>query len=381
MHVSRAISSGRWAGYTWPCHLHSIGQGTRSQRARAGDVAIRTPCPVPCHGNRKFFVTAAVNHVSNSSERRLVLIDGYAILYRSYYKLIAKVRYGKLKDANCDGSGDSVLTVFSALSSVLRLLDLLPSYAAVVFDFRGSTFRHILLPSYKGGRQPTPDAVNEAAEYLKPALVSLGIRVIEVPTVEADDVIGSLAVQAVAAGMKVRVASVDKDFFQILSPSLRLLRTLPKGPGTVSFGVEDFKKRYGDLEPSQFADMLALVGDRVDNVPGVRGIGEKTAVKLITQYGCLENLLEDLDNVPQKRVRETLLLHKSAAVLSKRLVSLTLDLSPSDLKCTLQDLAFQAPADGGRRYNMLLDAMGQFVEHSEAEHLKGWSERIWESLK
>lgn len=112
---------------------------------------------------------------------------------------------------------------------MLDMLELCPSHIAVVFDHRGPTFRHTLYPAYKSNRMPTPDTIVQALQYLKAALQAMSVKVVEVPGVEADDVIGTLAVNGVAAGLKVRVASPDKDFFQILCPSLRLLRISPRG--------------------------------------------------------------------------------------------------------------------------------------------------------
>lgn len=397
-YISKGIGSLRqWHGTSWPvhgplgrahmCSMMKMGEGARiRQDDRAGipDMS-KAPRLIRCHCARNFpedSLPADEAWVSTSGEEqsRLLLIDGYPVVYRAYFKLLAKMHHGKLKDSHSDGNGDSVLTVFLALSSILRFLDLLPSHVAVVFDFRGTTFRHTIQPSYKAGRPPTPDTVNEAAGYLKAALVAMAIPVLEVPGVEADDVIGTLGVQAVAAGMKVRVASVDSDFYQILSPSLRLLKFLPRGSGAVSFGIEDFKKKFGNLEPAQYADVLALVGDKVDNVPGVRGVGQKTAVKLIVEHGSLESLLQQAERVPLKRIRESLLLHRQAAILSKQLACLRLEIPRTVLKCSVQDLVFHAPEDGGRKYKDLLAAMGKFADASDSGQLWARSEQMWESL-
>ncbi|XVF37592.1 hypothetical protein REPUB_Repub20aG0022700 [Reevesia pubescens] len=152
---------------------------------------------------------------------------------------------------------------------------------------KGLNFRHTLYPSYKSNRPPTPDTIVQGLQYLKASIKAMSINVIEVPGVEADDVIGTLAARSVDAGFKVRVVSPDKDFFQILSPSLRLLRIAPRGYEMVSFGLEDFSQRYGDLKPSQFVDIVSLMGDRCDNIPGVDGIGNVHAVQLITKFGKL----------------------------------------------------------------------------------------------
>ncbi|XP_034577311.1 uncharacterized protein [Setaria viridis] len=258
---------------------------------------------------------------ADPSKGRIMLVDGTSVMYRSYYKILAQLQHGQLEHA--DGNGDWVLTIFKALSLLLDMLEFIPSHAAVVFDHdgvpyghytampskechmaKGMTFRHMLYPAYKSNRTPTPDTVVQGMQYLKASIKAMSIKVIEVPGVEADDVIGTLAVNSVSAGYKVRIVSPDKDFFQILSPSLRLLRIAPRGSGMVSFGVEDFVKRYGALKPSQFVDVVALSGDKADNIPGVDGIGDVNAVKLITKFGSLENLLKSVDEVEDERIKQ-----------------------------------------------------------------------------
>ncbi|MCO5560482.1 hypothetical protein L7F22_014097 [Adiantum nelumboides] len=204
--------------------------------------------------------------VSSNKQKKLVLIDGKAVVYRAYYKLMAKLQHGEhLNDTS--GDSDWVLTVFTALSTVLKVFELGPSHIVVIFDHAGLTFRHTMFSDYKLNRSPTPDAVCQSLRYIKPALTAMGIRTVEIAGVEADDVIATLAVNAIKEDAKVRVLSPDKDFFQLISPSLRLLRFVPRGSGIISFGLEDFHARFGDLNPSQFVDILALTGDIVDNIP------------------------------------------------------------------------------------------------------------------
>ncbi|GMY32661.1 DNA polymerase I isoform X1, partial [Fagus crenata] len=257
---------------------------------------------------------------TNPSDGRVMLIDGTSIIYRSYFKLLAKLHHGHLSHA--DGNGDWVLTIFTALSLIIDVLEFIPSHVAVVFDHdgfpfghtcnspkesvraKGLNFRHTLYPAYKSNRPPTPDTIVQGLQYLKASVKAMSVKVIEVPGVEADDVIGTLAARSVDAGYKVRVVSPDKDFFQIISPSLRLLRIAPRGFEMVSFGIEDFAEKYGTLKPSQFVDVISLVGDKSDNIPGVEGIGNVHAVQLITKYGTLENLLQCVDQVEEEHIRK-----------------------------------------------------------------------------
>ncbi|RCV37631.1 hypothetical protein SETIT_8G079400v2 [Setaria italica] len=316
---------------------------------------------------------------ADSSKGRIMLVDGTSVMYRSYYKILAQLQHGQLEHA--DGNGDWVLTIFKALSLLLDMLEFIPSHAAVVFDHDGMTFRHMLYPAYKSNRTPTPDTVVQGMQYLKASIKAMSIKVIEVPGVEADDVIGTLAVNSVSAGYKVRIVSPDKDFFQILSPSLRLLRIVPRGSGMVSFGVEDFVKRYGALKPSQFVDVVALSGDKADNIPGVDGIGDVNAVKLITKFGSLENLLKSVDEVEDERIKQALISDSEQAILCKSLAKLRSDLPPYMVPFKTTDLAFQKPQDDGTKFIKLLRALEAYAEGSSADPIIRRATYLWNKLK
>ncbi|GJV10816.1 retrovirus-related pol polyprotein LINE-1 [Tanacetum coccineum] len=254
---------------------------------------------------------------------------------------------------------------------------------------KGQTFRHTLYPAYKSNRPPTPDTIVQGLQYLKASIKAMSIKVIEVrdlpllqvvPGVEADDVIGTLALRSVDAGLKVRVVSPDKDFFQILSPSLRLLRIAPRGfdivlkcllpilhmllflYSMVSYGMEDFAKKYGPIQPSQFVDVMALVGDKSDNIPGVNGIGDVHAVQLISRFGTLENLLQHIDEVEEERIKKTLIANKELAILSKELALLRSDLPHYMVPFSISDLVFKKPEDNGEKFTNLLTAIGAYAE-------------------
>ncbi|KAL1290374.1 uncharacterized protein [Arachis hypogaea] len=319
----------------------------------------------------------AVN--SAASNGRVMLIDGTSIIHRAYYKLLAKLHHGHLTHA--DGNGDWVLTIFTALSLIIDVLEFIPSHVVVVFDHDGQNFRHNLYPSYKSNRPPTPDTIVQGLQYLKASIKAMSIKVIEVPGVEADDVIGTLALRNVNAGYKVRVVSPDKDFFQILSPSLRLLRIAPRGDQMVSFGVEDFEKRYGGLKPSQFADMVALSGDRSDNIPGVSGIGDVYAVQLISKFGTLERLLECVDQIEEDRIRKTLIENAEQARLSKELALLRSDLPFYMVPFATKDILFKKPEDNGSKFNSLLTAISAYAEGFSADPIIRRAFHLWRKLE
>ncbi|KAM5554151.1 DNA polymerase I, thermostable [Rosa sericea] len=334
---------------------------------------------------------------SNPSNGRVMLIDGTSIIYRSYYKLLAKLHHGHLTHA--DGNGDWVLTIFTALSLIIDVLQFVPSHVAVVFDHdggsfgqtsvsskesirgKGMNFRHTLYPAYKSNRPPTPDTIVQGLQYLKASLKSMSVTVIEVPGVEADDVIGTLAVRSVDNGYKVRVVSPDKDFFQILSPSLRLLRIASRGFEMVSFGMEDFAKKYGTLQPSQFVDVMSLVGDKCDNIPGVDGIGNVHALQLITKFASLENLLQCVHQVEEERIRKALIAGAEQAILSKNLALLRSDLPFYMVPFNTKDLAFIKPEDDGEKFRSLLTAISAYAEGFSADPVIRRAFYLWNKLQ
>ncbi|XP_049396185.1 uncharacterized protein LOC125860299 isoform X4 [Solanum stenotomum] len=313
------------------------------------------------------------------SNGKLMLIDGTSIIYRAYYRLLAKLHHGHLSHA--DGNGDWVLTIFTALSLIIDVLEFLPSHIAVVFDHDGLNFRHNMYPSYKSNRSPTPDTIVQGLQFLKASLKAMSIKVIEVPGVEADDVIGTLAVRSVDAGFKVRVVSPDKDFFQILSPSLRLLRIAPRGFEMVSFGMEEFAGKYGGLQPSQFVDLTSLMGDKSDNIPGVHGIGDVHAIQLIAKFGTLENLLESIEQVEEERIRKALLSNAELARLSKDLAILRCDLPSYMVPFVPDDLIFEKPEDGGEKFTSLLTAISAYAEGFSADNIIRRTLYLWKKLE
>ncbi|XP_010426799.1 PREDICTED: uncharacterized protein LOC104711751 isoform X2 [Camelina sativa] len=316
---------------------------------------------------------------ASSSNGRVMLIDGTSIIYRAYYKLLARLNHGHL--AHADGNADWVLTIFSSLSLLIDVLKFLPSHVAVVFDHDGMNFRHTLYPAYKSNRPPTPDTIVQGLQYLKASIKAMSIKVIEVPGVEADDVIGTLAMRSISAGFKVRVVSPDKDFFQILSPSLRLLRLTPRGSEMASFGMEDFAKKFGNLEPAQFVDIIALAGDKSDNIPGVDGIGNVHAVELISRFGTVENLLQSIDEIKEGKIKESLIANAEQAMLSKKLALLRSDLPDYMVPFDTSDLTFKKPEDNGEKLRSLLIAIADYAEGFSADPVIRRAFKLWENLE
>ncbi|XP_031497152.1 uncharacterized protein LOC116262162 isoform X4 [Nymphaea colorata] len=317
-------------------------------------------------------------NVENCSRQRLMLLDGTAIMYRAYYRVLARLHHGHLEHA--DGNGDWVLTIFSALSSIIAILELTPSHVAVIFDHDGLTFRHTLFAPYKSNRIPTPDTIVQGLQYLKASIRAMSINVFNIPGVEADDVIGTLAVNSVAAGFKVRIVSPDKDFFQILSPSLRLLRMAPRGSEVVSFGLEDFTKRFGALKPHQIVDVMGLAGDKADNIPGVHGIGISSAAKLIIKFGTLENLLQHVDELEDERLRKAIRSNAAQALLSKNLATLRSDLPHYIVPFDVKTFEFKKPEDEGEKFMNLLRAISAYANGSSAEYIIKRARTLWDRI-
>ncbi|KAF3340142.1 DNA polymerase I [Carex littledalei] len=334
------------------------------------------------------------------SNGRVMLVDGTSLMYRAYYKLLARLSHEDSSIRYADGNGDWVLTIFRALNLLLDVLEFLPTHVAVVFDHdgvpygngnnntgtlrlnhgKGLTFRHMLYSKYKANRTPTPDTVVQAVQYMKASIKALSIKVIEVPGVEADDVIGTLAVNSISAGYRVRVVSPDKDFFQILSPSLRLLRIATRGSQMVSFGMEDFQKRFGNLTPSQFVDIISLAGDASDNIPGVEGIGEVKAVNLISKFGSLENLLNSVDQVEEEKLKQALISNSDQARLSKQLATLRSDLPSYMVPFKTSDILFHKPQDNGEKFITLLRALGAYAEGFNTNSVILRASKLWTRL-
>ncbi|MBF1067753.1 MAG: DNA polymerase I, partial [Porphyromonadaceae bacterium] len=204
--------------------------------------------------------------------QRLFLLDAYALIYRAYYAFIRSPRI--------DSKGRNTSAIFGF---VLMLEDLLgkeqPEELAVVFDPPGGTFRHREYPAYKAQREETPEGIRIAIPFIRQLLEAYRIPMVEVADYEADDVIGTIAKAASRAGREVYMVTPDKDYGQLVSDTVRMYRPM-QGGGYEIWGVEEINEKFGLSSPSQVIDYLALLGDKVDNIPGCKGIGEKGAQKL-----------------------------------------------------------------------------------------------------
>lgn len=217
------------------------------------------------------------------TDKRLFLLDAYALIYRAYYGLIKNPRI------NSKGVNTSAIFGFvNTLEEVLRKEN--PSHIAVGFDPAGPTFRHEAFEQYKAQREETPEVIRQSVPVIKEIIRAYNIPLIEVAGYEADDVIGTLAKEAEKAGFDTYMMTPDKDYGQLVSPHIFIYKPLFGGNFEVR-GVEEVTAKYGIERPEQVIDILGLMGDASDNIPGCPGIGEKTAMKLVQEFGSIENLL------------------------------------------------------------------------------------------
>ena len=262
---------------------------------------------------------------------RLFLVDGYALIYRAFFALMQRPL--------TTSRGENSSIAWGVANFLKRLLNThKPEVLAWVHD-SGATFRDELYPDYKATRERLTDDLqadfDQGLERVLQLLAAYDIPVLTAEGFEADDVIGTMARKGVDAGYNVVIVSGDKDFQQLVRPGVWLLNPGRGGPASVEenwVGVENASDRLG-VPPERVIDYLALVGDSSDNVPGVKGIGEKGAIELITQYGALENIIAHVNEITKKRPREALLQYEAEARLSKQLVTIHQDV-PVDLDVT-----------------------------------------------
>ena len=272
------------------------------------------------------------------SEPRLFLVDGYALIYRAFFALISR----PLTTAR----GENTSAAWGIANFVQRLrANHKPDYLGWVHD-SGLSFRHERYPAYKATREKLTAELQSdfdtGMERIRELLDAYRIPILSLAGYEADDVIGTLAKQGAAQGLNVVIISGDKDFQQLVQPRVWLLNPGRGGPAGVEdqwVSVENGSERLG-VPPSRVTDYLAMVGDSSDNVPGVKGIGEKTAQELVEQFGDLEAILAAAPTLTKKRPREALMEHAENARLSKDLVTIQCDLP---ITLALDDLRLREP--------------------------------------
>ena len=270
---------------------------------------------------------------ADQNRKRLFLIDGTALAYRSYF---AFVRNPLINSKGVNTSGP-----FGFANMLIRILrDQKPDYIGCVFDMRGPTFRHIRYPEYKATRERMPDELAEQLPKVREIVEAFNMPILEKETFEADDIMATLAKCAEAKGLDVFLVTGDKDLMQLVNDQVKMLTMGRGGDAPIIIGPAEVKTKMG-VSPDLIIDLLGLMGDSSDNVPGVPGVGPKTAVSLLEQFGSMDAVLEKAEEVERKSVREKILANLDQARLSKELV--TLDTSVP-IECTVEDLELR-PVD------------------------------------
>ncbi|HEY8813126.1 MAG TPA: 5'-3' exonuclease H3TH domain-containing protein, partial [Candidatus Dormibacteraeota bacterium] len=241
---------------------------------------------------------------------RLILIDAHSLIYRAFFAL----------PPMSTSAGEVTNAVYGFTSMLAIVLAGRPEYAVAAFDMGGPTFRTEEYAEYKAGRRAMPDDLRPQIQRVKEVLESFSIPIYGIPGFEADDIVGTLARQGEEMGMAMKIVSGDLDCLQCVTDSVDALVPRRGITDTLTYGPAQVRQRY-NLEPSQLIDYKALRGDTSDNIPGVPGVGEKTASQLIGEFGSIENLLANLDKLKPGRVRDALEANADRVRLGKRLVT------------------------------------------------------------
>ena len=248
---------------------------------------------------------------------KLLLIDGHSILNRAFYGL---------PDLT-NSEGKHTGAVYGFLNILFRILEEeKPQYLTVAFDLHAPTFRHKIYDAYKGTRKPMPEELREQVPLIKEMLGAMNVNIVTLEGYEADDILGTLARRSEEKGMDVTILSGDRDLLQLATDKvmIRLPRTV-RGKTTIEdFHTEQVIEKY-QMTPPQIIDLKALMGDSSDNIPGIPGVGEKTATKIIGQFGTIENAHDHLEEIKPNRAKESLRDHYDMAQLSKTLATINTD--------------------------------------------------------
>lgn len=253
---------------------------------------------------------------------KLLLIDGHSILNRAFYGV---------PDLT-NSTGLHTNAVYGFLNIMFKVIDEeKPDRMVVAFDVKHPTFRHEMFSDYKGTRKAMPDELREQVPVIKEVLTSMGIKIVEMPGYEADDILGTLAKRAEKNNIQASIITGDRDLLQLATKNIliRIPKTKKGGTEVENYYEDDVIEKY-QVTPTEFIDLKALMGDTADNIPGVPGVGEKTATSLIVQYKSVENLYEHIEEITKKKLKESLVENQDKAILSKKLATINVD-SPVEI--------------------------------------------------
>jgi DNA polymerase-1 len=251
------------------------------------------------------------------ADKKLFLLDAYALIYRAYYALIRNPMFS--------ASGFNTSTIFGFTNTLEEVLTKeKPTHIAVAFDPPTPTFRHGIYPQYKAQREETPEEIIKSVPHIKEIIGAYRIPIIQYDGYEADDVVGTVAKHAAGIGYRVYMMTPDKDYAQLVEDNILMYKPARSGTGAETLDTAKVCEKYGVKCPEQFIEVLALMGDKSDNVPGVKGIGEVSATRLIAEFGTVENLLANIDRVKGAN-RDKIIADRDNLLLSKKLVTICTD--------------------------------------------------------
>jgi DNA polymerase I len=272
--------------------------------------------------------------MAQNDNKKLFLLDAYALIFRAYYAFI--------KNPRVTSKGLNTSAIFGFLLALEEVLQKQkPTHIAVVFDTPTPTFRHEMFKEYKAHRDATPEDIIKAVPYIKRLIEAYKIPVIDYPGFEADDVIGTLARKASEKGFTTYMMTPDKDYAQLVSENVFMFKPSRSGNESILWGVEDIQKEFSVERPEQVIDILALMGDAADNIPGAPGVGPKTAMKLISEFGSIEELFRNTDKLKGK-LKEIIENNKEQIEMSKKLATIEQNV-PVELNETALELEVPDP--------------------------------------
>ena len=262
-----------------------------------------------------------------SKAKSLYLIDGSSYIFRAYFGI---------RQFLSTSSGFPTNALYGFINMLQKVVkDEKPDYLAVAFDSKEKTFRHKMYEDYKANREAPPEDLAKQFPYFEPLVQAYNIHGVRVPGFEADDIIGTLAKKAAEEGFKVVIVSGDKDMMQLIGPDIRMLDTMKNK----WFGIEEVEEKFG-VTPDKVVDVMGLMGDSSDHIPGVKGVGPKTASELIRKFGSMNELYERIDEVDKAKLKEKLVQDKEMALLSRELVTIN---TTMEMESELEDLKYKSP--------------------------------------
>ena len=299
-----------------------------------------------------------------AAQKRVFLLDAFALIFRGYYALIKNPRI------NSKGMDTSAILGFTN-----SLLDVIkrekPDHLAVAFDNGGSSARKEAFPAYKANRQETPEAIKIAVPYIHKILEAMNIPIVESHGIEADDLIGTLSKQAEKEGYQVYMVTPDKDYAQLVSENIFMYRPARMGNGIEIWDVEKVKEKFEIEHPLQVIDYLGMMGDAVDNIPGLPGVGDKTAKKFLKAYGSMEGLLAHTHELKGK-MKEKVEANKELGLLSKQLATIMLDcpveFHEENYRLTHPNFQKVTTVFQELEFRRSLDSVNKLFQHPKAEH-------------